>query len=123
MKSLRWTVLVALLLSAASGAAWADRGHGFRGGHFGVGVFVGPVFGWPWYYAPPYYYYPPVVAFPAGPTAYIEQGEEEAPAPQALAPQDNRAWWYYCTKPQGYYPSVPECPGGWLKVAPQPPRN
>ena len=28
--------------------------------------------------------------------------------------------WYYCQNPAGYYPSVPQCPSGWLQVAPQP---
>ena len=31
-------------------------------------------------------------------------------------------YWAYCRNPQGYYPSVKECPGGWQQVAPQPPQ-
>ncbi len=29
--------------------------------------------------------------------------------------------WAYCRSPQGYYPYVSECPGGWLPVAPTSP--
>src|SRR2546428_12259210 len=29
--------------------------------------------------------------------------------------------WYYCANPQGYYPYVQQCPGGWRPVAPTPP--
>jgi hypothetical protein len=27
-------------------------------------------------------------------------------------------YWAYCRSAQGYYPYVPECPGGWLPVLP-----
>ena len=30
-------------------------------------------------------------------------------------------YWAYCRSPQGYYPYVSECPGGWLPVAPTSP--
>jgi hypothetical protein len=39
------------------------------------------------------------------------------PAPQAEQP----VYWYYCKDPQGYYPYVKQCPGGWMKVVPIPP--
>lgn len=62
---------------------------------------------WPWYYPPSYpYYYPPPV--------YVQRGDEEA-APQS-------AYWYYCASPQGYYPDVGHCPGGWQRVMPRPPQ-
>jgi len=25
---------------------------------------------------------------------------------------------YYCRRPAGYYPQVPRCPDGWMKVVP-----
>ncbi len=48
---------------------------------------------------------PPVVV-QSSPTTYIQQ-EPAAPA-----------YWYYCQNPQGYYPYVTQCLGGWLTVIP-----
>jgi hypothetical protein len=86
-------------------------GHGHGRAH--VGVFIGPVWYPPFYpyYYPPYYYapyysYPPV----SGPPTYIEQAPAIVPG-----------YWYYCGGAQAYYPTVQECPGGWQRVAPQPP--
>jgi hypothetical protein len=83
-----------------------------------VGVYIDA---WPGYYGPPPYgyyppypYYPPVVAVPSAPPTYVEQGEEQTP------PAQSPNYWYYCEKPQGYYPYVRQCPGGWQKVSPQP---
>lgn len=135
MKYLKWAVLAMLIGCSASGVAWAQRGHfsgghssGGRhfGGHANFGVYIGPGFGWPWYYGPyyspyyyPYNYYPPAVA--SGPQVYVEQENVvAAPVPQAPAQQPG-SWWYFCQKTQSYYPYVKECPGGWQKVAPQPP--
>ena len=138
MKHLKWLAIVLLLLGTAmSATAWADRGsrqhqqhsfgqhqfrgdHHFRGdrhfhgghrlhGHSSFGIFLGPAFGWPYYSAPAYY--PPVIAVPSSPPVYIEQGQG----------QDASAYWYYCENPQGYYPYIKECPGGWQTVAPEPP--
>jgi hypothetical protein len=89
-------------------AAW----RGYHGGWhrpygWGLGFYWGGpiVVGPPWY---PYGYYaaPPVV-IPQQPQTYIQQ-----------QPQEN--YWYYCQDPQGYYPYVKTCPGGWMKVVPQP---
>ncbi|WP_298138102.1 hypothetical protein [Acidiferrobacter sp.] len=27
-------------------------------------------------------------------------------------------YYYYCRDPQGYYPRIPNCPSGWLRVVP-----
>lgn len=70
---------------------------------------------YPRYYYPPYYYPPAVVNYPAEPQEYIERGEAAETAPQTSAS------WYYCADPQGYYPYVKQCPGGWQAVPPQPP--
>jgi len=59
----------------------------------------------PYPYASPYPYPPVVVQAP--PTVSVQ------PAPQTPT-------WYYCESPQGYYPSVQQCPGGWRPVAPTP---
>jgi hypothetical protein len=110
--------LFALLLLAAamsSSSAWADRYyHG--GPRVGVGVVIGGPGYWrypdPYYYPPYAYPYPPVVVTPAQPPVYIEQQQA-----QPQAPSD----WFYCRNPEGYYPYVKQCPGGWQRVAPQPP--
>lgn len=120
-----WSALLSgLLLACASGMSLADRGHGrhVRHADVGVGIVFSPYWYDPWYYPRSYYYpyyypyYPPaVVTVPATPPVYIEREADSATAPEASA------YWYYCTKPQGYYPYVKECPGGWQAVAPQPP--
>lgn len=91
-------------------------------GYARVRVFVRPSvvvpFG-PYYahYGGPYwapYDYPAVVVTPP-PTVYVQ------PAPQAPAqPPSTPSSWYYCENPQGYYPYVQQCPGGWRPVAPTP---
>ena len=110
-------ILLCILASGAgtAGSAWARHFH--HGAH--VGVYVGPSIGWGWYYPPPVYYtYPPVVMAPAEPPVYVEQGQPPAPA----QPQPE-SYWYYCNNPDGYYPYVKQCPGGWQRVAPQPPSS
>jgi hypothetical protein len=95
-------------------------GHGWGGARVGIGIGLGPFWGpywgpyWGGYWRPyaygyPYAYpyaYPPVVTVPST-RVYV----------QPSAP----ASWYYCDNPQGYYPYVPQCPGGWRAVAPTPP--
>lgn len=120
----RWSALLSgLLLACVSGISVADRGHGGHGhADVGVGIVVNPFWydAWPGsyyspYYYPPYYYPPAVVTVPVEPPVYIERDEEDSPtAPEASA------YWYYCADPQGYYPYVKRCPGGWQAVAPQP---
>jgi hypothetical protein len=125
MKYLKLIVMLVLVQSSViSRAAWAWGEHrafpraDFR--HSGHARFVRPHYGvfigvplWrPLYYPVPYYYYPPAAVAPASPPAYIEQDN-------AQAAESN--YWYYCTNPEGYYPYVKQCPGGWQKVVPQPP--
>ena len=123
MKGPRVTMMVVFLLGiSVTQSAWAH----WRGGHgrhgVGVGIVIGPALGWGYYpppyydYPPPYYYYgypQPVFVPPPSPPVYIEQppAERVAPPPQT--------YWYYCSEPQGYYPTVKECPAGWLKVLPR----
>jgi len=103
-----------------SGAAFADHGHGH--GHGGIGFY----FGWPYpFYASPYYpypYYPPVVAVPSQPPVYVEQGNAQ-PAPQQAPTAQAGNYWYHCDKPEGYYPYIKECPGGWKAVSSTPPQK
>jgi len=96
------STLVAVLLCAGVSAPALAWGHA----HIRFGVFVGVPF-YPWY--APYYFPPPVVAVPAAPTTYVEQGSAPAPSP---------SYWYYCADSRTYYPYVKECPGGWMRVVP-----
>lgn len=135
-----WAVLLlGMFMTSMSGLAVADGRHDGHGGYYrhgghsnvGVGVVIDPFwFGFgpgyyarpyyypPYYYSPyytsPYYYPPSVATVPTEPPVYIERGEATEPAPQTSAS------WYYCADPQGYYPYVKQCPGGWQAVAPRP---
>ncbi len=93
-------------------------------GHFRANIWVGPGWGPRWYGPPHYYYYP---YYPDPPTVIVQPPPDVYyyPAPAQPAPQPQQAappqYWYYCREPQGYYPYVNTCPGGWQKVAPTPP--
>ena len=104
---------------------WGHSGWGHGGwGHGGWG-YGGWGWGWglgldPWWWGYPYYYYsyydgynPYYAAPPVGiqrqPQVYVQ------PAPQ----QEEQSYWYFCSNPQGYYPYVKKCPGGWMKVVPR----
>ncbi len=110
--------MVILLGLSMTQVAWAHRhSHGWRGN---VGIYIAPPFWGPRYYPSPYYYTPnyyyppppPVYVTSPPPPVYMERPPAEPVAP----PQ---SYWYYCPKPEGYYPTPKECPEGWLKVLPQ----
>ncbi len=127
---------IALFIFTASNSAWAHGWHGHGHSHLSIGLgYYSPGFygtygyggygfggygygypfgfsGYPFYY--PSYVYPPTVIVPTTPPVYIQQ----QPAQPA---QPKTSYWYYCQNPNGYYPYVKNCPGGWLQVAPQPP--
>jgi hypothetical protein len=73
-----------------------------------VRVFIGPAWGGPVLVAPyPYEVTPPpVIVSPPPPSGYVEQ-----PPPPVS---------FYCENPQGYYPQVAQCPGGWKTIPPPP---
>lgn len=100
----RGALLAATLLSAP---AWAARVH--------VGVMLGGPFWHPWgppvVYAPPPYY-PPVTVVETTPPVYVEK----APAEPAAD-----GYWYYCSRPKGYYPYVKHCARRWSRVPATPP--
>ncbi|MGO9014383.1 MAG: hypothetical protein ACLQF0_05335 [Dissulfurispiraceae bacterium] len=110
-----FVVFALLLASALPGQAW-DRGH--WGGGWRGGVWIGPGWGWdPWLWGPPYYpYYGGYNPYYAAPPVVVQQQPQQyvQPAPQ----QEEQSYWYFCGNPQGYYPYVKKCPGGWMKVAP-----
>lgn len=96
---------------------FSHHGHGHhKHGHHPrsrADIIIAPPVIQSWYYrSPPYtiYSYPPIVAAPASPPIYIEQGSVLAPAEQPAT------FWHYCNNPQGYYPQVKECPSGWQAV-------
>ncbi len=120
MKKIACAIFAAMALvlaSASPGDAWGPRGfhHGGRVGFRG-GVFIGVPLWWglgPWWGAPyPVYTAPPTVVEQA-PPVYVQ--------PEPQPPQ----YWYYCQNPQGYYPYIQQCPGGWMTVVPPavPPRG
>lgn len=110
--------------------------HGHRGtwgGRYwgpGVGLyFGGPTYWGAWPYAYPYGYgYAPYASYAVvGPTVYVEQQIEVPTPPQydpnppsvAGNPDSPPTFWFYCTKPAGYYPYVRDCSKTWLRVVPQ----
>lgn len=113
------TALAVLVFGAATAAPAYAHDHGRV--HFGL--YLGAPAGWPGYYPPPYYYppypdyyyAPRVVVVPSQPPVYVERGAGEA------APPAQPYYWYYCQDAKAYYPYVKQCPGGWQRVAPQPP--
>lgn len=50
---------------------------------------------------------------PPPPQPYLQPMPEETIRP---------GYMYYCVYPNGYYPYVKGCPGGWLKEVPLPPQ-
>lgn len=150
MKNRGWIYLIITVLALTSAdSVLARRGHGghhhhHHGGHhhhrdhhhghyrlginmggyynpgfFGAGAYNPRAYGYRSYGYPnqfigaPAYGYQPIVAAPVAPPVYIQQEQ-----PRPVQAQTN--FWHYCQKPEGYYPYVKSCPGGWLQVAPQP---
>jgi len=103
-----------------------------RGGHYhhsgGSRVYFGGYFGYPWfpYYAYPFGYYPHAYpygypyAYPAYPYTYPDYSNTYD-QPTVYSEPEQPYSWYYCREPEGYYPYVTSCPGGWTKVVPTPP--
>ena len=102
-------VIVGLIITIPMpGLAGSNNHYYFR---FNVGI---PLYGPPAYAPRPYwgptrYYYPvpPVLVVPQQPPVYVQQNQQEPD------------YWYYCQNPQGYYPYIKSCPGGWMKVVPE----
>jgi hypothetical protein len=115
MKLLKQTSLLLFAAGLCATSALASGGHHYHGNRTQFGVYIGgPVY--PWYYPPPVYYPPPafypprvIVVQPSPPPVYIEQ----APAPASSQ------YWYFCQQANAYYPQVPDCPAGWIRVPPR----
>lgn len=73
-------------------------------------------------FAPPVAYVPPVVYSSRGhaPPVYVERNDLGAVAP-APAPSADKAFWYFCTDSNTYYPYVTQCATPWERVLPTPP--
>lgn len=73
----------------------------------------GPVWSYP-LHGPVYYpgYVERPVYVPVQPPTYIQQQGADG---NELQP----GYWYWCPAPEGYYPSVPECPQSWIPVLPR----
>lgn len=121
------TAALALALTNTAEAHGRGGGHHHHGGHGpGFGLYFGAPFIYPRSFYTPYYdpfYYPyysprPIVQIPAEPPVYIER-ERPIQQPQQ---QLQEGYWYYCASPEGYYPYVNQCPGGWRQVDPIPPQ-
>jgi hypothetical protein len=104
-------VIMGLLLAMPmSGHTGNSSTRYFFGFNVGIPLYGPPAYApGPYYWGPPPYYYapPPVVVVPQQPQAYVQRNHQESD------------YWYYCQNPQGYYPYIKSCPGGWMKVVPE----
>ena len=130
---------LALLLS---GPVLADRDHNYGRGHaYANGYERGHSHGngWAWGVGglvagaliadtlvnrqPVVSYQPAPVYVASPPVVYSEPVYYEAErvyVPQRQPQVTNN--WYYCQRPQGYYPYVQECYSGWMAIPPRPGR-
>jgi hypothetical protein len=91
----------------------------WRGGHWYRGPHLGRL-GWWWIVGGVWYFYPePVYPYP-DPYVPPVVVAPEAVVPPTPAPPPVPSNWYWCDSPKGYYPYVPQCPGGWRSVPAQP---
>ena len=88
------------------GGGW-HGGHGWGGSRVSVGIGVGPFWGPGWGWGPAW----------GGGTVIVTQPSQQL---SLQPPSPPTASWYFCDNPQGYYPYVQQCPGGWRAVAPTP---
>ncbi|HVN94807.1 MAG TPA: hypothetical protein VMT62_00100 [Syntrophorhabdaceae bacterium] len=108
-------VAVFLVLGSLPTSVYAQHHGGFRGGgHLYGGHFGGPR-GFGFFYYDPYWYYP--YYYPYG---YYYPPFEDTQPPVYIEPEQP-SYWYYCLNPEGYYPYITNCPGGWMRVVPTPP--
>ncbi|MFZ6846829.1 hypothetical protein [Undibacterium sp. RuRC25W] len=132
MKTLKFAALFCLgFCVMGSSYAW-PRHHG--GPRVGFGLYLNPLplmIGAPYYspnyyYGNPYYAYPQEVVVRAPIVTYSTPIYTTAPAPSydtyevqpgitSQSSSDGKEW-LYCNQPDGFYPAVKECPGGWRRI-------
>jgi len=82
--------------------------------------------GWWWGVGGAFYWYPaPIYPYPAeiSSTYYYDEDEDGGYGDdyQGAGPgEQGGGMWYHCASPDGYYPYVKECKGGWESVPAQP---
>ena len=114
-------ILIAPAISEARGGFGGHGGHSGFHGRFFFGFGAGF---WPGYYGGyyPFYWGTPVVGWPYASYGYgwpyYPSGATTAPPAYSEPEQQQPYYWYYCQNPQGYYPYVKSCPGGWMTVIP-----
>ncbi len=128
-------------LCATTNTVWAND-HRFRGPRISIGLGIGfNPFGYSYplgygrnYYPSSYFpyqgiYYPEMmvstVITPA--PVYVRQDNLVSTTPISAQMQPevsaNGSDWYYCHKPDGFYPSIKACPSGWQRVPAQAPAD
>ena len=111
MKVLTLIIIVGIFLSLCLSAnALYAGGRVYIGGYLGFPFYPYPYS--PYAYTPYPYYYPYAYGYPYYPYQ-----------PPVYNVPEPTYYWYYCQDPQGYYPYVKSCPGGWMKVIPTPPQQ
>jgi hypothetical protein len=120
-------LLLAVPMSGYAGGPRVSFGVGIGVGYPGFGIGVGYPAHWGHHHGwwgPRFYWGGPIVVAPDPyPYPYYDVSPPAAVEPQppayAQPAQPQEDYWYYCQNPQGYYPYVKSCPGGWMKVVPQ----
>jgi hypothetical protein len=94
------------------GGDWHGGGDHHGGGDWHGSIWIGPGWGgWGGWGTPYYPYYDPYYPYYRETPAVIQQQP-----PVYVQPEEQ--YWYFCRNPEGYYPYIKKCPGGWLKVVP-----
>ncbi|HUL23257.1 MAG TPA: hypothetical protein VLZ10_17515 [Thermodesulfobacteriota bacterium] len=141
MKRLK-TVIVVVLVSLATfllvasanaqrhgGGHYRGYGHGYGHGYYGgrgYGWWGYPYgwaypYGWGYPYGWNYPYYPYYGPYYGGGYEVPTVPPEEVTPPPESGQQQQPSYWRFCQDPEGYYPYVKDCPGGWMAVVPSKP--
>jgi len=109
-------VLLALMVAIAVGAqiAEAQRFYYYHPAYSAWGWWP---FAPPLYYPEVYYVPPTVVIQQQPPPVVIQQPQTYIQRPPDPQPQE--VVWYWCRKPEGFWPHIQRCEGdAWMKVLP-----
>ena len=125
MKTLKILTVVMLILQVMFLLVQPAEVLGRYYGRYGFGWWGYPYgWGYPYWWGYPYYPYPYPYPY-YDPYYYGGYGQPPVP-PQGVTPpsqsgQQQPSYWYFCQNPEGYYPYVKNCPGGWMAVVPSKP--